>query len=560
MTDGAASLLSQHLSNASLSSTLRPVIASALSRLTSRDPSQAWTSGQWMTERSGGSDVSGIETLATKSAETLQSTGIDGAPLGPWSISGFKWFSSATDAQMAIILARTPDNKISAFYAPLRRTIPTNGEIKNKHYAPEPVQAVATLYTPVQRTPNSEIQTISSLTPYTPQPTQDISPLYTTNRHTISNPSLSNSGPEIQLISSLLPYNPQKHTATSPTHSLTELNGISIQRLKSKLGTRAVPTAELELSGLRAYLLGTEGNGIREISTILNITRVHNAVTAMGLWGRGLAISRAFARVREVGGKKLSETPAHVRTMANQEVQYRGYMHLTFFVVLLLGITEQNSSHSYVSPASPFRQGSGALEKITPRFEDAKVLLRLLTPVIKALTAKASISGLSECMESLGGVGYLENEEMEFNIARLFRDANVLSIWEGTTDVMAADVLKVLKGKQGATTLNVLDKWVTNAAPGVAGQRWKLWKDKVEKGKLEALMVEGRDIMGELGRLVTGILLVVDCERDGDETAREVAARWGTGWVGGPKTTVDGQIAWDRKIVFGGNGGKESKL
>lgn len=63
-------------------------------------------------------------------------------------------------------------------------------------------------------------------------------------------------------------------------------------------------------------------------------------------------------------------------------------------------------------------------------------LLRLLTPAVKGITAKKAIAGLAECMESLGGVGYLENEDMQFNIARLYRDANVLSIWEGTTDMM----------------------------------------------------------------------------------------------------------------------------
>ena len=60
--------------------------------------------------------------------------------------------------------------------------------------------------------------------------------------------------------------------------------------------------------------------------------------------------------------------------------------------------------------------------------EAVQLLLRVLTPVMKALTAKAAIAGLAECMESMGGPGYLENEDMTFSIARLFRDANVLSI------------------------------------------------------------------------------------------------------------------------------------
>ncbi|MCJ1245497.1 hypothetical protein MMC30_002701 [Trapelia coarctata] len=80
-----------------------------------------------------------------------------------------------------------------------------------------------------------------------------------------------------------------------------------------------------------------------------------------------------------------------------------------------------------------------------PSYEDAKVLLRVLTPVVKELTAKAAIAGLSECMEALGGVGYLENEGVELNVARLLRDACVLSIWEGGAEVEGGDV----EGKVG---------------------------------------------------------------------------------------------------------------
>ena len=473
MTDGAASLLSRHLSSTSLSPSIRPVLESAFKRLTSRDPSLAWTSGQWMTERTGGSDISGTESLAKEADSPLQSTGVDGSPLGPYSISGFKWFSSATDANMAVLLARTHSGRLSAFYAPMRRTSPSN-----------PAEV--------------------------------------------------------------------------------ELNGVTIQRLKSKLGTRAVPTAELVLNDMRGYLLGQEGNGVREISTLLNITRIHNTIGAMGFWGRGLAISRAFARVRMVGGRHLTEIPAHVATMASQHVEYRGWMHLTFFTVLLLGVSEQPPISSS-SPSHPSPAPGTPLSKLQPSHSDAKILLRLLTPIIKALTAKASIAGLAECMESLGGVGYLENEDMEFNIARLFRDANVLSIWEGTTDIMATDMLRVLKGKQGAEVLRVLEAWLQQVAgPETTSlqERWWRWVMRIRGAGLEELQVVGREVMLELGRILAGVLLFVDAERDGDEVAAEVARRW----TGGAGTSMDwrDKVRWDKRIVFdddgGGHGVATSKL
>ncbi|KAL2048528.1 hypothetical protein N7G274_000440 [Stereocaulon virgatum] len=494
MTDGAARLLSRHTINESPSLD-KEVFQAAYDHLTSRDLAKAWTSGQWMTERAGGSDVRNTETLAIYSpiskSEAL-STGIDGMPLGPWLINGFKWFSSAIDADMAILLAKTPDGEISAFYAPTRRTVP------------------------------------------------------------------------------------QKIEAEDSSLITTELNGITIHRLKSKLGTRSVPTAELSLTNTRAYLLGTPGQGIKEISTVLNITRIHNAVTACGLWGRGLAISRAFARVRSVRGKMLMEVPAHVRTMANEHVQYRASMLLTYFVAALLGVSEQplsrpsRSSHSPASPAA----------SLVPDGPAAVLLLRLLTPVLKALTAKSAIAGLAECMESLGGVGYLDSSspvDIGTNIARLYRDANALSIWEGTTDVMADDTIRVLKGKAGAEVLEVLEKWIDAAFRRwesssnrmctdwhiTVTECWRRWVTDIRGGKSEVLVLRGREIMEDLGWIVSAVLLVEDAMRDGDEVAGEVVRRWVFKRKGVREAEACGWedcVEWDRKIVFGGRDKLSARL
>lgn len=97
-------------------------------------------------------------------------------------------------------------------------------------------------------------------------------------------------------------YDPKAKTMTGhPKSDGTRLNGVWIQRLKNKLGTQSLPTAELVLEDMRGWMIGEEGKGINEISTILTITRIHNAVTACGYVGRGLGIARAYARRREVG-------------------------------------------------------------------------------------------------------------------------------------------------------------------------------------------------------------------------------------------------------------------
>ncbi|WEW58982.1 hypothetical protein PRK78_004450 [Emydomyces testavorans] len=76
--------------------------------------------------------------------------------------------------------------------------------------------------------------------------------------------------------------------------------------------------------------------------------------------------------------------------------------------------------------------------------------------MVKAQTALRAIKGVRACMENMGGVGYLENEDPLFSIARIFRDACVLSIWEGTTDIMVDDVVRVVKGREGPECLEIL--------------------------------------------------------------------------------------------------------
>ena len=470
MTDGVAALLRQHLLNTELGEEERAAFRSAYERTTSRDPVVAWTTGQWMTERQGGSDVSQTETLAKCDPQGAHGVGTDGVPLGPWSINGFKWFSSATDCDMMVFLARTPKG-ISTFFAPMRRKLPQQNDMG-----------------------------------------QD-----------------------------------------------SVLNGVQIQRLKNKLGTRALPTAELVLKDVRAYLVGEEGRGTKEIATVLNVARIHNAATAIGLWGRGLSIVRAFARVRKVGLKPLTDKSAYVRTLARLHADYKGNVLLTLFVASLLGVTEQPVAAAYDGRVGAEVHASRAI----PDPKNAEHILRLLTPVLKGLTAKAAIAGLAECMECMGGVGYLENEDMQYNIARLFRDANVCSIWEGTTDMMAHDVLRVVYGKTSGEVWSAMDKWVRSIgnvhgavleeAKEVIGW-WDSWKELLRRDRGEVEM-RSREIMERLGDVVMAVLMIMDASRDDDLVALETVRSWVEQRRGNGATTSRWQevVSRDMRIVFGGD-------
>jgi len=135
----------------------------------------------------------------------------------------------------------------------------------------------------------------------------------------------------------------------------------------------------------------------------------------------------------------------------------------------------------------------------------------------------------------LGGVGYLE-DEVEVNVARLFRDANVNSIWEGTTDVMAEDVVRVVKGRNGEAAQRAFDSWVRTRL-GEWGMEWSALVEilTAENEKLaawfagmgkEELAYKGRDVLDSIAWLVAGIMLVEDARRDGDRVATEIARRW----------------------------------
>lgn len=439
-----------------------------------------------MTERPGGSDVSQTETIATyapypQGTDPPLADANEGIPLGPWSISGFKWFSSATDSSMTVLLARTSPNKgVSAFFAPMR-----------KH-----------------------------------------------------NPS-----------------------ATSPTgvNGGTELNGVRIVRLKDKMGTKSLPTAELELKDMRGWLIGEEGKGIQEIATILNITRVHSAIGALGYLGRGLAVAKAYTLVREIGATKgrripLSQSPLHMRTLANMTTEYHAMMLLTFYTTFLLGLEEKMPA---VSKSPPTK----ALAALTPPAKHVAPLLRILSSLHKAYVCKQSIPLMYGCLESLGGVGYLNNAESEhLNLSRIFRDLCVLATWEGTTDVLSTDTLRALKHpREGKASLEALDWFFGANKPSTrAQQAWAELSASLGRETQDQLIAEARDVCFALAELIMAALLEVDVGLDGDDIAKAIREKFLlkrnlVGGEAGPSASTS-KLQVDTAIVFGNQGSSGSNL
>ena len=309
MTDGAARALEVYGDD--------EIKAHAFTRLTSRDPAKFWTSGQWMTERTGGSDVSGTSTVARFDGRKFR-------------LYGEKWFTSATTSQMAMTLARIEG-------------------------APEGSKGLSLFYLELRNADGA-------------------------------------------------------------------LQGIRVNRLKDKLGTKALPTAELTLDGAEAKLIGGEGGGVRKIASLFNVSRMYNACCAVGGMRRAVTLARDYAYKRVAFGKPLSEHPLHLETLASMQVELDGAFLLMMHAAELLGKEETDAA--------------------TPQ---EAATLRGLMPIVKLYTAKQSVAVISEALEAFGGAGYCEDT----GFPRLLRDTQTLAIWEGTTNILSLDLLRAIE-KEGA--------------------------------------------------------------------------------------------------------------
>ena len=196
-----------------------------------------------------------------------------------------------------------------------------------------------------------------------------------------------------------------------------EPNDLVVRRLKDKLGTIAVPTGEIVFEGATARLVGEEERGFRYMTEMLNYERLTNATGAVGIMGRALLEAKIHAANREAFGETIQEFPLMKRDLVELTVDYEAAAAFAF-----------EAAKHYVA-----READG---------DDSAAyrLMRLLVPVAKYRTARMAVETSSYAMEVLGGNGYVRG----FTTERLYRDAQVLPIWEGTSNVLSLDVLRVL--------------------------------------------------------------------------------------------------------------------
>jgi alkylation response protein AidB-like acyl-CoA dehydrogenase len=156
-----------------------------------------------------------------------------------------------------------------------------------------------------------------------------------------------------------------------------------------------VPTAELSLEGTVGYLVGPLNQGVKSITPVLNITRLHSCIHSIGSLSRCLQIARSYSTVRSIPSASsgspslLQDLPLHTSTLSKVSILYRALTHLTFGVIHLLGKSEAGVSKP-----------------------DEEMRLRMLTSVAKGFVAQLAVGGMEECMVALGGQGYMEENDI----------------------------------------------------------------------------------------------------------------------------------------------------
>ena len=274
------------------------------------------------------------------------------------------------------------------------------------------------------------------------------------------------------------------------------LNGIEIVKLKNKLGTRQLPTAELILNNAKARLLSEEGRGVAKISSMLSITRLHNIINSVAYQRKITTLAQDYSKKRVAFGQRISQHPLHLRTLSLMEVEARGN------TIFMIDLARQ--------------QGLEDTGCIT---DSDKLLLRLMTPVAKLYTAKKAVALASEGLEAFGGQGYIEDT----GIPGILRDSQVLPIWEGTSNVQALDVLRALKKTRGEAlrsfknrVANILqrasksnDSSITTAMQAIQVALHGLI-DFASQNQSELAVMEmaGRDFAFSLAHIYIGSLLI----------------------------------------------------
>jgi acyl-CoA dehydrogenase len=197
-------------------------------------------------------------------------------------------------------------------------------------------------------------------------------------------------------------------------------NGYRIVRLKDKLGTRAMPSGEVSLQGAVAWLVGDPSQGFKQIAEMVNQSRLSNGVRSTGIMRRAVHEALTVALGRRAFSQRLIELPLVRRQLIKMILPAEAALSMAFFT-------------------------ADCLERADAGDREAQTLRRILTPLLKLRACRDARKLAGDAMEMRGGNGYIE----EWIEPRLLRESHLGSIWEGTSNIIALDVVRAA-AKAGA--------------------------------------------------------------------------------------------------------------
>ena len=200
-------------------------------------------------------------------------------------------------------------------------------------------------------------------------------------------------------------------------------NRYRIRRLKDKLGTKGLPTGEIDLLGAEAVEIAPPPQGFKLMMEALEYSRVHNAVGSAGMQRRALREALAWAKSRRAFGHILYEYPMVQDELLRMRVEFEAGALLAFEAAIAFDETQRDPQR--------------------------RPWLRLATAAAKYLTAEYAIAASRTALELIGGNGYTS----DYPVARLLRDAQVLTIWEGPANIQALELLRLLSPQYGGCEL-----------------------------------------------------------------------------------------------------------
>ena len=197
-------------------------------------------------------------------------------------------------------------------------------------------------------------------------------------------------------------------------------NRVLVQRLKDKCGNRSNASSEVEFNRTWAMLVGEEGRGIREILSHAHLTRLDFAVGSAGLMRQALTLAIGHASTRGGFGRRMADLPMQTNVLADLALESEAAMLSALRVAQATDSMESN--------------------------ERERLFARVATPIVKYWNCQRATYFVYEALQVHGGNGFM----MENPIARLYRESPLNSIWEGTTNMMCMDVLRVLSREKGS--------------------------------------------------------------------------------------------------------------